>query len=260
VSHTPTSTESATHNHPIPCAACGYNIAGLPPEGICPECATSIWLSRNTHSLWNINPAARKGLRLGSHLLIFAHALLFLGPIPALLALAITHPWAPQVLVIAGLLTLIASGLASAAGILASIHSVYLVPEPILSPRYICLTVSGFIALITILAAASFTALLLNDPLSGASMHAGQLIGIWFSLAACVSTLFTIEWLGGICHAATKLLQQITHRQPFKPRMQALMTTLPGILGPIGGLISAIYCYRALRNFETLAAKRQPAP
>jgi hypothetical protein len=140
---------------------------------------------------------------------------------------------------------------------LASMGRVYKSREPTLSPRVISFWLAMFGAITTFLAALSYAWIVYTTPLAFQSIDRGLLLSIAVSALACLCTTFTMEWLGIISHAATKLLQQVSGKRPFKAWKQVLITALPILLGPIGGLFSAAYCRQVFKDFETLALARQ---
>lgn len=72
---------------PVPCADCGYNLAGLANDGACPECSRSIRESRIAHAKTLIMREGRSRRSLGFKLLIVGAGLslvmMVLGPIYA---------------------------------------------------------------------------------------------------------------------------------------------------------------------------------
>ncbi|MBS0190720.1 MAG: hypothetical protein U0573_02360 [Phycisphaerales bacterium] len=65
----------STPELPTPCAECGYELRGLPSEGMCPECGASIAASLARRSLGLAAPHYVRSLRTGTDLTLWALAL-----------------------------------------------------------------------------------------------------------------------------------------------------------------------------------------
>jgi len=91
---------------PIRCVACGYDLAGLPTEGRCPECATPIERTRPTNGLANAPTAYLRTLVLGLRLVLAGTLVAALSLASPMLAI-ITGSFSPGVSgAIAGAITL----------------------------------------------------------------------------------------------------------------------------------------------------------
>lgn len=66
----------------VPCAACGYNLRGLPPVGKCPECGDSIRASLRLR--WMSDPVNRQRHQYGLAMQVIAIALMVLIALPVL--------------------------------------------------------------------------------------------------------------------------------------------------------------------------------
>lgn len=240
----------------LPCASCGYDVTGLPDDGLCPECATQIWLSRNTQTLWSVPPKARRGMRIGCLLMLFGHLTFAVITLPYLILHASTTNPIPEITFACAIVTYLAAFAATFGAALASLHGVYSTRENIMSPRIISLIGSCGFGVVGCLVFLAFLADAITNPLSFSTSSRSLAACYVLPILVCFSALFTFEWLTSIAHARTKLIQQISGRQPFRPWKQVVATALPAVLGPIGSAISAAYCFRNLRAFETLAHAR----
>ncbi len=63
------------------CRECGYPLVGLPDDGVCPECATSVEVSRRVRTLADASPGYLRRLRWGTALIVLGGFVLIAGSV-----------------------------------------------------------------------------------------------------------------------------------------------------------------------------------
>lgn len=250
------SSSSATVPANLLCAGCGYNLAGLPESGKCPECETSIAISRENQIFVGKSSHIIRDMRRGALLIAWAQALHIVVFLLSLFALGQAPGLMNLMIVITGAFCLTGSMLTAIGGILASCRWPFHTREGSSLLRVTCLAGSILLAIISGLATLRIVSLIISQPLEDPVLIPIVLLGIIVVLASSVATAFLTEWMATIARASAKHRSSFYFPRPLQPHLQPLFVLLPIILGPVGGLISSGCCYSILKRLEADFARQ----